>query len=606
LTARREFATLPRAMPIRALPTSARSLLGAAALALLGAACGSAEPRPPYAAPPIPAYAGSPLPKQAAGSGSGAASDAPTSGFAALRDRILDQWLRDDPAMARGLGLHESDGKIAEYGAEAIKARIARLTQQQKDLNAVDKASLSADDALDLALISSQAGLYLFQLEELASFQHRPQFYEELFSVNVYLDHDYAPLEERLQKLLEHEKAALAQIASVRKNLVSPMSKPVVETALKIYKGYAEYLRGDVVKQSKGVGAPAFQADLTKTNAALADEADKLAAFLKDEARKGDSSHVLGVPRYKKLLSLQEGLTIPLADFKKMGEENLQTNKTAFEAAAKKAKLTRPKSEALLDEATKLMNSSRQFVIDKKIATIPSEDKAVLKETPPFQRWNAAFLDGPGPFEKKVTQAYYYITRPDPSWPKKEQEEYLMGLGILMATTVHEVYPGHFLQGQWIHKAPTRAQKMLASYSFVEGWAHYGEQVMVEEGFGAEDPQNKLGQLADALLRNCRFVVSLGVHTEGMTLAQAEKRFITDCHQDKATAREQAVRATFDPGYFAYTLGKVQILALRDEAKKRLGAKFSLQKFHDALLSHGSPPVPLIHDRVLKDLEAGL
>ena len=590
-------------MPIRALPTSARSLLGAAAVALLAAACGGSEPRPPYVAPLIPAYAGDGAPtKPASGD---ASSGAPTSGFGALRDRILDQWLRDEPAMARNLGLHEGDGKIAEYGAEAIKARIARLTAQQKDLAAVDKASLSADDALDLALLSSQAGLSLFQLEELASYQRRPQFYDELFSVNVYLDHDYAPIEQRLQKLLEHEKAALAQIGNIRKNLVSPMSRPVVETALKIFKGYAEYLRGDVVKQTKGVGSAAFQADLSKTHAALADEADKLAAYLEDEVKKGDNSHVLGVEKYRKLLLLQEGLSVPLADFKKMGEENLQANKKAFELAGKKAKLTRPRSEALLDEATKLMNSSRQFVIDRKIATLPfPDDKAVLKETPPFQRWNAAFLDGPGPFETKVTQAYYYITRPDPTWPKKEQEEYLMGLGILMATTVHEVYPGHFLQGQWIHKAPTRAQKMLASYSFVEGWAHYGEQMMVEEGFGAEDPQNKLGQLSDALLRNCRFVVSLGLHTEGMTLAQAEKRFITDCHQDKATAREQAVRGTFDPGYFAYTLGKVQILALREEAKKKLGAKFSLQKFHDALLSHGSPPVPLIHDRVLKDLEA--
>jgi len=590
-------------MTIRALPTSARSLLGAAAALLLGAACGGAEPPPPYTAPPIPAYAGAPLPVKTAAP---AANDAPASGFAALRDRILDQWLREDPSMARGLGLHGSDGKIAEYGAEAIKARIARLEQQQKDLAAVDKASLSPDDALDLALLSSQAGLSLFQLVDLASSQHRPQFYEELFSVNVYLDHDYAPIEERAQKLLDHEKAALAQIASVRKNLVSPMSKPVLETAVKIYKGYAEYLRGDVVKQTKGVGAQAFQADLAKTNTALADEADKLATFLKDEVKKGDNSHVLGAPRYKKLLALQEGLTIPLADFKKMGDENLQANKKAYEETAKKVKLTRPKAEALLDEATKLMNSSRQFVLDKKIVTIPSDDKAVLKETPPFQRWNAAFLDGPGPFETKVTQAYYYITRPDPTWPKKEQEEYLMAMGILMATTVHEVYPGHFLQGQWIRKAPTRAQKMLASYSFVEGWAHYVEQMMVEEGFGADVPQNKLGQLSDALLRNCRFVASLGIHTEGMTVAQAEKLFITSCHQDKASAHEQAVRGTFDPGYFAYTLGKVQILALRDEAKKRLGAKFSLQKFHDALLSHGSPPVPLIRDRVLKDLEAGI
>ena len=591
-------------MPIRALPTSARSLLGAAAVALLGAACGGAEPPKPYAAPPIPAYAGDSLPKKPAAPEP--STKVPTSGFAALRDRILDQWLRDEPAMARSLGLHEGDGKIAEYGAEAIKARIGRLAQQKKELDAVDKASLSGDDALDLALLTSQAGLALFQLEELASFQRRPQFYDELFSVNGYLDRDYAPLEERLQKLLEHEKASLAQIANVRKNLVSPMPKPVVETAVKIYKGYAEYLRGDVVKQTKGAGTPAFQADLARTNAALADEADKLAAFLKEEEKKGDNSHVLGAPRYKKLLALQEGLTIPLAEFKRMGEENLQTNKKAYEAAAKKAKIARPKSEALLDEATKIMIASRAFVVEKNLVTIPFEDRAVLKESPPFQRWNAAFLDPPGPFETRAMTAFYYITRPDPTWPRKEQEEYLMPMGILLATTVHEVYPGHFLQGQWIRKAPTRAQKMLSSYSFVEGWAHYGEQMMIEEGFGAEDPQNKLGQLSDALLRNCRFVASLGIHTEGMTLAQAEKRFITDCFQDKATARQQAVRGTFDPGYFAYTLGKVQILALREEARKRLGAKFSLQKFHDALLSHGSPPVPLIRDRVLKDLEAAL
>jgi uncharacterized protein (DUF885 family) len=593
-------------MHLRALPTSARSLLGAAAALLGAAACGGSEAPKPYAAPPIPAYAGPTLPAKKPTTVDTSASTAPASGFTALSDRILDQWVRDDPSMARTLGLHEGDGKVAEYSAEAIKARVARLTQQKQELDAVDKASLSANDALDLALLSSQAGLALFQLVDLASHQHRPQFYEELFSVNSYLDHDYAPIEQRLQKLLDHEKAALAQIGNIRKNLVSPMSKPVVETAVKIYKGYAEYLRGDVVKQTKGIGTAAFQADLAKTNEALAVEADKVAAFLKDEVKKGDNSHVLGVERYKKLLALQEGLTIPLADFKKMGEENLQANKKAYDEAAKKAKVTRPKSEALLDEATKIMNASRAFVIEKKIATIPFEDKAVIKETPPFQRWNAAFLDPPGPFETRATTAYYYITRPDPTWPKKEQEEYLMLKGILLATTVHEVYPGHFLQGQWIHKAPTRAQKMLPSYSFVEGWAHYGEQVMIEEGFGAEDPQNKLGQLSDALLRNCRFVVSLGLHTEGMTLAQAEKRFITDCHQDKATAREQAARGTFDPGYFAYTLGKVQILALREEARKRLGARFSLQKFHDALLSHGSPPVPLIHDRVLKDLEAGL
>jgi uncharacterized protein (DUF885 family) len=227
-----------------------------------------------------------------------------------------------------------------------------------------------------------------------------------------------------------------------------------------------------------------------------------------------------------------------------------------------------------------------------------------LKETPPFMRWNSAFLNPPGPFEKAATTAFYYITMPDPTWPKKEQEEYIMLKGILLSTTVHEVYPGHFLQGQWERRSPTTVQAMFGSYSFIEGWAHYAEQMMIEEGFGADDPQNKLGQLSDALLRNCRYVASLGIHTEGMTLDQAAKRFQTDCFQDKATAREQAVRGTFDPGYFAYTLGKIQILELRDEAKKKLGDKFSLKKFHDAVLAHGSPAIPLIRERVLAQLGA--
>jgi uncharacterized protein (DUF885 family) len=177
-----------------------------------------------------------------------------------------------------------------------------------------------------------------------------------------------------------------------------------------------------------------------------------------------------------------------------------------------------------------------------------------------------------------------------------------MPFGTLLSTSIHEVYPGHYLQAMWIRKAPTKIERSLSSYSFVEGWAHYGEELMVEEGFGNADPQNRLGQLGDALLRNCRVVVSLGIHTKGMTLDQAAQRFENDCKQDAATAREQAIRGTFDPGYFAYTLGKIQILKLREEAKKKLGASFNLQAFHDALLAHGSPPVPMIRERVLADL----
>ncbi|APR83855.1 Hypothetical protein A7982_09204 [Minicystis rosea] len=528
----------------------------------------------------------------------------PGAAFAALRDRLVDQFLADDPSLGRGAGLHQYDGKVGAYSAQAIKARIERLEQARADLAAVDEAALSPDDRLDRALLRSRVDLALFQLVELEEWRRRPKFYDELFSVDAYLERDYAPVAERAAHLLAHEEAALAEIPNIRKNLVSPLSRPVVETAVKSFKGYATYLRTDLTKMLKGVGTPAFQEKLQKTNEALAAAAQDLADHLaKVELPKSDASHVLGPERYKKLLRVQEGLEVSLADFKKMGEENLAENKKAYEALLKKkAAVTRTKAKELFGDATRLTDASRRFLIDKHIVTVPTDEKAVVKESPPFMRWNSAFLDAPGPFEAKPLDAFYYITQPDPSWPKKEQLEYLPTRGVLLSTTVHEVYPGHFLQGLWVKRAPTRVQKLFSSYSFVEGWAHYGEQMMIEEGFGAADPESRLGQLSDALLRNCRVVVSLGIHAEGMTIEQAQKRFMDDCKQDKATAREQAARGAFDPGYFAYTLGKIQILALREEAKKKLGAKFSLQRFHDALLAHGSPPVPLIRERVLSDL----
>jgi uncharacterized protein (DUF885 family) len=571
-----------------------------AALTLVAAGCGGSQPPTP---PPLSTF---PSPPPAA-SPRKPVVRTPAVRFAAARDAIVKGWLADEPAFGRQVGLHEHDGRIADYSAKGIQARVARLEKARAELATFDAKALPADDALDLAILKGQVDLALFRLVDLDEWRRRPQFYDELFAVDAYVNRDYAPLADRAKALLAHEKAALAQIGNVRANLLSPMSRPVVETAAKIYAGYAEYLRGDVKKLLAGVGDAAFQDDLAKTNEALAKEAAALADHLKKvEAPKGDQSHVLGPERFKKLLAVQEGLAIPLADFKAMGEKNLAENKAAFvELRKKRVQMTRPKASELLGAATELMESSRKFVVDKGLVTIPTDDRAIVKPSPPFMRWNSAFLNEPGPLEKAPGQsAFYYITEPDPSWPAKEREEYLMPRGVLLSTTVHEVYPGHFLHGLWVKRAPTLVQKLFASYSFVEGWAHYAEQMMVDEGFGKEDPQNRMGQLSDALLRNCRMVVSLGVHTEGMTLDQAAKRFTDDCFQDKATAREQAVRATFDPGYFAYTLGKIQILELREEAKKAAGASFDLRRFHDALLAHGSPAVPLVRERVLAEVAA--
>jgi uncharacterized protein (DUF885 family) len=567
-----------------------------AAFALsFAAACSS--PRTPPESPVPPALVLAVPPATDADAG----TRGPSAAFAPLRDRVLAELFDDDPTGARDLGLHEYDGKVAPMSHEALAARAARLEEAAASLEAVDRAPLSDDDTLDLASLKTQVQTALFFLVDVDSPRKVPQFYESLFSVDTFVDREYAPLEERARRLLAHEEAALAEVAHARENLTPPLSKPVAEVAARNYAGFASYLRVDVARVMGKLGDDAQRARFKKANEGLAAAAADLAAWLTREAAHGDQSHVLGPLRYAKLLRVQEGVTEPLDAFARMNEDDLAANKKAYEAVAASVRPKPVREADYFATAARMMHDARAFVVSHAIVDLPSDDDAVIRETPAYKRWNAASIEMSGPFDT-VRSAFYYLTLPDKAWPEKERQAYLGSMGDLLGTTIHEVYPGHFVQGRWQERAPTRAQRAADDYAFVEGWAHYSEQMMIEEGFGKEDPANVLAMLGGALLRNCRFAASVGIHTRGMTVEEAARRFVSDCHQDEATAREQAVRGTFDPGYFAYTLGKLQIIALRDEAKRALGPAFSLAKFHDALLAHGAPPIALLHDRVLRDL----
>jgi hypothetical protein len=523
--------------------------------------------------------------------------------FVAARDAVVGELFADDPTNARDLGIHEYDGKVGPVSREALDARVARLRGAADTLSRIDPVRLDADEALDLEVLKGQVASNLFWLADMDGPRKYPQTYEDLFSVNTFIDREYAPIDVRAKALLAHEEAALAEVPHIRENLTPPLSKPVADVAARNFAGFATYLRGDVAKVMGKVGDDAQRMRFAKANGALADAADDLAGWLRKEAARGDQSHVLGGQRFVKLLRVQEGLTTPLAEFERMNEDDLAKNKKAYEALAARVK-DKPVTEAeYFATAERMMRKARTFVLDGAIVSLASQDEVVVRETPPYKRWNAASIELSGPFET-AKSAFYYLTIPDKTWPKKQREGYIGTRGDLLGTTIHEVYPGHFVQGRWQDVAPTQVEKAFDNYAFVEGWAHYAEQMMIQQGFGADDPANELAMLHGALLRNCRFAASVGIHTKGLTVEQAAKRFVDDCHQDEATAREQAVRGTFDPGYFAYTLGKLQIIALREEAKEKLGDKFSLRRFHDALLSHGAPPIALIHDRVLADLAA--
>jgi hypothetical protein len=549
-------------------------------------ACSGSRPAPAKIETPPAALAIPPAPPEKA-----PAAPSASEAFERASQRVLDELLADDPGTARELGLHEYDGRIAPMSREAIAARIARLRDAESELATFDDHALTQDEVLDRAELKSWIATSLFWLVDMDGPRKVPSTYEALFAVAPYVDRDYAPLEERAKRLVAQEEAALLEMPHARENLSPPLSKPVAEVAARNFAGFAAYLRGDVARLLGALGDEAQRARFAKANGALANAAADLGAWLKMEAARGDQSHVLGPARFAKLLRVQEGLDTPLADFARMNEADLEANKKAYEELAATVTPVAVREADLFAAATRMMQGARDFAKDHGIVTFASDDAVTVRETPPYARWNFASIEMSGPFET-ARSAFYQITYPDRAWPQKEREAYLGTMGDLLGTTIHEVYPGHFVQGRWAERAPTRVQKAFGSYSFVEGWAHYVERA------------NRLAMLRGALLRNCRFAAAVGIHTQGMTVEEAARRFETDCHQDTATAREQAARGTFDPGYFAYTLGKLQILALRDRAAASLGKAFSIQRFHDALLSHGAPPVALAADTVLRQIGA--
>jgi uncharacterized protein (DUF885 family) len=518
-------------------------------------------------------------------------------------DRIFEAYVAAAPSIGRDAGMHQYDGVVRDCSPAAIQQRITDAHHDQRELGALDRRGLSPDDSLDLDILRWALDEELFDLEARALFRTDPAFYGELFDVATYLDNEGVTLERRTERVIRHEEAALAQVPHVYENLRLPLSTPVAEVAAGIFAGYAESLRGDIASRVRAGTNAAQRARFETANTALANEAERLTTWLRREViPHGNDSHVLGRARFEKLVTLYAGTSLPLDRFKAIGQEDLDRNRQAYDVLARTVVPKKPTETEYLSTASRLLESARTFIEEKHIVTITTKDKATVRESPPYKRYNQAWIESYGPLDTESHASFFDLTLPDPAWPPAERAGYISTFGALRATMVHEVYPGHFVQIRWLDRAPTLIQKVIGSVTFSEGWAHYTEQMMVDAGFGAEDPETRMGQLHDALLRDCRYVVAIGIHTEGMTLEEAERRFVKDCAQEKAPAHEQALRATFHPWYFAYTLGKFQILALRARAQEKLGARFSLQRFHDALLSHGGAPIGLIEGRVLQDL----
>jgi uncharacterized protein (DUF885 family) len=544
--------------------------------------------------------------------------------FEQVAEEFLQGYLNWRPQAAVALGFHEYDGKIADFSKNSLDAEVNRLKDYDQKLARIDTNSLDKKMFYDYRILRLAIKNELFNFEDFKVYSRNPMTYAGLLDVNLYIKRNYAPLEQRLKAIISVEKQTPSIVAAGKENLDDSLPKPYVETAIAIAGGTVDFLKGDLLVALKEVKNDSLMSQFRTANDSAISSLQSFISWLQTEKLpKANNKYAIGRENYQKMLLYNEDITLSPEKILELGLTELKKEQQRFNNAAKIIDPSKkpidvyhaiqekehPTAENLIPEAKKHLEMIRQFLIDKNIVTMPSEVRVEVKETPQYARaTSTASMDVPGPFEK-ATEAYYYITPVDPKWTAQQKKDWLTQFDYFTTdnVTVHEAYPGHYTQFLHLNaSAATKIEKIFGSYAFIEGWAHYCEPMMIDQGWGnngdsVQAAKYRLAQSGDALLRICRLCVSVNMHCHGMTVDEATKFFMDNWYQGDKPSRQEATRGTFDPGYLFYTVGKLEILKLRDDYKKQEGSNFSLKKFHDQVLDHGMPPIRFLREQLLND-----
>ena len=551
--------------------------------------------------------------------------------YEAVAEEYIKTYLAAHPLEGTALGLHEYDGKITDYSRLALDAELSRLRRFDDRLTKFDPGTLSPRQSIDLRILQAAVKKDLFEMQDMSVFERNPMVYARAVDVNVYIKRNFAPLEDRVRSLVAIESQIPNILIAARTNLQEVLPKPYVELAIQIAKGSADFLKKDLVAAVAGLKDEQIRVAFQEANRKAANALNDYAAWLeREKLPKASLDFALGEEKFKRFLTQTELVDLPPQKILEIGMKQLKAEQEAFADAAKKIDPNKPPIEVfkqiqsehptpqnLIPDVGKDLDKIRKYVMSHHLVGVPSDVRAKVKETPQYLRVTSfASMDTPGPFERRATEAYYYVTPTENDWPEKQKQEWLTAFNYYTSdvVSIHEAYPGHYVQFQHLNASPaTKVEKIFGSYAFIEGWAHYCEKMMIDEGYGSptsaspseEDVKRaakyRMAQADEALLRVCRLCVSIKMHTQNMSLEEATKFFQENCYYEEKPARQEAMRGTFDPGYLNYTLGKLQILKLRDDYKAQQGDEFSLQKFHNELLNHGMPPIRLLREIMLKD-----
>jgi len=524
----------------------------------------------------------------------------------------IEARFRANPNFAVSQGRHEYDGVAVDLRPGALAAEVQRLTSAMATAQAFSEASLTKGERFERAFLIANARGSLFWASRDGADQYHtnPAAYLGAMDPSVYVTVPYAAPDVRLRAYTKFLRGIPQVAAQMRTNIRTPMPISFVDYAKKAFGGFAEYYPGDGLLAWKGVGTPTDQVAL-RAATANATAAMKTTVTWVERQRPGAKANFpLGRAKFQKMLWDTEMVATPLNELEAIGRADLVSNQALLRDACSryaprasipgcmdKMNADKPAGGPVVGARAQLAGL-KQFIVSNDIVSIPGTEEAKVEESPPYNRQNSAYINIPGPYEKGLP-SIYYISPPDPSWTKEAQAAYIPGKSDLLFTSVHEVWPGHFLNFLHANRSPFLFGRVFVGYAYAEGWAHYTEEMMRIAGVGGGTDEVMIGQLSNALLRNCRFLSAIGMHSGTMTQAQSYRMFRDQCYQDEGNAKQQAARGTYDPGYLNYTMGKLMIRRLRDDWVATRGGRAGWKAFHDQFLSYGGPPIPLVRQQMM-------
>lgn len=546
-------------------------------------------------------------PDVAAAPSAATAEQQETTRWGSFRDAFLTGYFNQFPNAAVYQGKHQYDGLLPDWSPAGLAAQTAFLETTIEDAEAF--TGLSAQEQFERDYLVHVAQGQLFFIDDTEFPYKNPAFYVGGLDPNVYIARPYADATTRMKAFIKYAENVPAAAAQIKRNLKLPLPETFVKYGQAGFGGFADYYTGDAKAAFASVNDPALQAQFdsatAKASAAMSDLSDYVGS------RPGTKGgFAIGGANFSKMILTNEGVDTPLTELEAIGEADLGRNQAALREACGQfapgatipdciAKMASDKPEGgPVAGARRQLPDLRQFLVENDIVTIPGTEQALVEESPPYNRQNSAYIDIPGPYETGLPSVYY-ISPPDPSWDAETRAAYIPGTKDLLFTSIHEVWPGHFLNFLHSNRSDSIFGQLFVGYAFAEGWAHYTEEMMWEAGYNDGDPETHIGQLSNALLRNCRYLSAIRLHTGRMTVEQSYDLFRNECYQDEGNARQQAARGTYDPQYLNYTMGKLMIRKLREDWTKGDRAKW--KAFHDEFLSYGGPPIPMVRAAMLNE-----